>query len=261
LTVIFQDSFESGDFSAWSSTKVNTGCSLIVESTNPHHGSKNLRADTAGSVDGEAAVAVKEIGTAYTHAYARAYVKFPSIPSGASRLFPFIGFWQAAEANCVARAGVGRDSGGNARWGVRYYSAGAFTTAFGSSTPAPDVWYCIELEVEIGTTASVKLYVDGALEIEVTNVDNSARPFGVVRCGIDNLWGGAAVVTVYADSVAIADSYIGTSEEFPTPTPTPGPSAPLTQTISSLVNTMVQLMILMMLISMLTGIMKAFKKK
>jgi hypothetical protein len=74
------------------------------------------------------------------------------------------------------------------------------------------VWYCVELEVQVGTSGYVKLYVNGNLEISVTNIDNSARQFAHVHVGIDQIYGTVAA-TVYTDCVVVAGTYVGPEPE------------------------------------------------
>jgi hypothetical protein len=206
---IFSDGFESGDFSAWTSTVVLSGCSTTVESANPHHGNYNQKSILAGAAGAEFACAIKNIGTSHSHAFVRCYVKYANYSGlDAGEIIPCVGFWFSQSATNTARAGLGKDSSGNVRWAVRYYHAGSFYNAFGSSTPTTGVWYCVELEVQVGTSGYVKFYVDGSLEISVTDIDNSARQFAYVHVGPNSV-AGTAAATVYTDCVVVADAYIG----------------------------------------------------
>jgi hypothetical protein len=209
FTVLFSDGFESGDFSAWTGTVVSSGCSTTVESANPHHGSYNQKSTVTGSVANEWACASKNIGTSYSHAFVRSYVKYASYSGlDASEIIPCVSFWVNQADTNTARAGLGKDASGNVRWAIRYYHAGSFYNAYGSSTPTTGVWYSVELEVQVGTSGYVKLYVNGNLEISVTAINNSARQFAHVHVGIDQI-SGTVAATVYTDCVVVADTYIG----------------------------------------------------
>jgi len=210
FTEIFSDGFETGNFNAWTDIYVSSGCTLVVETFNPHHGNYNLKGVVSGTAAGEFAFAIKNIGTSYTTAYARGYVKYTGISGlDASEIIPCIGFWVNIGDTNTARAGYGKNAAGTVCWAMRYFNGGSFYNAFGSSTPEPDKWYCVELRCSVGASATLQLFVNGNLEIEVTDVNNSARQFSYVHFGID-FNNGVVAATVYGDCVVVADTYIGT---------------------------------------------------
>jgi len=212
FTEIFSDGFESGDFSEWTGTQISGTSTLEVNSDNPYQGTYNAEAYySAGEPDG--VYSYENIGTSYSTAYIRGYVKYASISSGTNLILPCVGFWVEDHATNTARGGMGRDGSGNAKWAIRYYDGGSFYNAFGSHEPSADTWYCVELKVSIGSSVTLQLYVNGDLEIEVTNVDNSARQFSFAHFGIDQPSGTINAFTVYGDSVVVADTYIGPEEE------------------------------------------------
>lgn len=209
FTIIFQDGFESGDFSAWTGTWVSSNCTIAVSTESPHHGTYCAKSVVDGSASSQSACVYKNIGTSYSKVNVRSYAFLDSYGGlDADEIIPVIGLWVSTTATNVARAGFGKDSSGNNRWAVGYYHNGVFYNAFGTNTYSTGNYYCLELEVQVGTSGYVKLYVDGQLEIEVTGINNADRQFSYVHVGTNSTVGTLSAI-VYMDCCVVADTYIG----------------------------------------------------
>ncbi len=220
FTTIFETGFETADcathdFCEWTGTVEDTG-SATVNTDNPEQGSYNAEFTATGGSN--FVVVYEEIGPSYTHAFLRGYVKYASMPSGTSFVMPCVGFWVGSSSTNTARGGIGRDGSGNAKWAIRYYDDGSFYNTFGSNTPQAGIYYCVELEVLIDSSNGlVKLYVNGSLEVSVTEINNAARQFQYAHFGIDATSGSGTTSTLYGDCVVVADEGpIGPEEEGPT---------------------------------------------
>jgi len=208
FTEFFNNGFEEGDFSAWTST-VGT---IEVESNNPHHGTYNARAYPN---TGTGYAFCKKQDIQRTTLYIRVYAKLTTLPSSGKTL---LGFLQARYASAVRfQAGI-RNNSGTYEWALNYWvdnDNSAF--AYVASTIMTGTWYCIEAaQFYDASTGWAKLWIDGDLKIDITGIDTSAnyRPYnfycGAQMAAIDQEY------EVFLDCYIAADAYIGTEEAGPT---------------------------------------------
>jgi hypothetical protein len=209
FTVIFQDGFESGNFSAWTGTSITSGDSLTVANDNPHHGTYSAKMVTGVTTD-VFTYAHKTLATTYTTLYQRVYVKISSVSTTVfnadGKRVDFVIF--VGSGGRVVQAGLMRNSGA-VKWHLQYRNAGSWYDAF-SATPTPqaNTWYCFEVMQTTGSSGSDRLYINGNLVIEVTGVSNNDRgsPAQIQAFGEHYV---ASSVTVWIDCVVAADILIG----------------------------------------------------
>lgn len=199
MTILFQDGFESGDFSNWTSTEGAGTNSETVETNNPFQGKYNGKFFT-NSIGAEATV-YKTI-TSAAIVYLRFYLKIDALP--ASGDLDYYG----SIADAVPSAGTGTTAAiinisGSYYW--RLFVNGVEVNEATASNPTTGIYYCIEL-LRDKTNSIQKLWVNGVLKVTQNNaITNNATNIAV---GVDYSSGGEAL-NCYCDSVIAADSYIG----------------------------------------------------
>ncbi|MEM1564030.1 MAG: M14 family zinc carboxypeptidase, partial [Candidatus Bathyarchaeia archaeon] len=214
---VFEDSFESGDFSKWSGTTVQgAGSSCTVETLHPFSGDYNAKFYTPNS-EGATFRAYAYLTFApnqYTELYARAYFyiepgSFSGLTETDDRFSP-LGLFD--EAYGLASIVITRSSGGQILFNVRYYVAPTnIYVAWSSVTPEEGRWYCLEVYVKVGQGDGLwRAYVDGSLLLERTGLNNYYRGYiSSLRVGLSYAVDVNSDVTVYADEVVVGTSYIG----------------------------------------------------
>ncbi len=207
MTTIFNDGFESGNFSAWTSSG-SSGSTLSVVASPVHHGSYAMQVAGLGAA-GENGYAHKSLaGTAF---YARCYYFFKdSLPTSPSS------FWTLAPAftttTATQRCASVIYDFANSKFGIRYYnSSGTFANVYeeGTTSLSADTWYCIELYINSADSGTVTLWVDGVQKATVS-ADTNTRTLAGVSVG--NIYVEAAEAsdkTILVDCVVVADAYIG----------------------------------------------------
>lgn len=181
---IFSDGFESGDFSAWSST---VGAAT-VQSGIKHHGT--YAAEFEGLDIAWCLVTFAE----QSSCNARWYVQFSSLPT--SNNYVIIGALETTSGNWLSVL-VKNNTAGTLQWG--FEEAGGWN--YINATINTGVWYAVEIEFRSSGTS--KLYIDGS---SLDSFSDSARNVKSFRIGqynqVDSL-------TSYDDCVVIDSSYIG----------------------------------------------------
>jgi hypothetical protein len=118
FTIIFQDGFESGDYSAWSSTTVSGNGTLTINSSIVHHGVYSSK--SSWSAGGDLAYATKTFANTSV-LYVREYVLLQDLPqTGTLTRFLTI----RAGTTEMGMIGLERSSAGVLRWTIRYRNNG-----------------------------------------------------------------------------------------------------------------------------------------
>lgn len=205
---IFEDGFESGDFSAWTGTyeSNSTEGDLSVQTSIKHSGSYaadvSIHYVDAWWID---AYFYKDLSSTYTELYARAYFYFSgTLPADLIGLI--LALRTATYPYEIANVGVLANGGG---WRLRYSDNGTLTSSTYSETVQTGTWYCIEIYGKLGNgDGVVKLWRNGTEIISVSGIiNNDIGEISQVRAGVDNGYRGT--YHVYVDDVIVDTSYIG----------------------------------------------------
>jgi len=220
MTGIFSDGFESGDFSAWTSSTASTGASISVVNAAPHHGTYCQASALTGSGT-EYAFAQRSLSPTDT-LYARCYFKTSALPPSGEVLGAILGFCDDSDN----REGVGfHNNSGTYRVVISRCPNGGTGREedYGDNVSlATDTWYCLELGAFIDDAAGwEKVWLDGPQVYSATGRDNNGNGAtqNWVRAGINNYtldytanWGSGYTVNV--DCIVVADAYIGTENDL-----------------------------------------------
>jgi len=209
--VIFEDGFETGDFSAWTGVVVTAGYGIAsVVTTNPHHGTYSAKFETLPQPAWTNACCYKEY-TAQTTVFTRIYLYIDTFTGYVQRAFIRYGaIWRIA-------AEIGLTSGRALQ--LRYWSDpdGAYIQIASATTLDLGTWYCVEFKTIISATAGeCRVWVDGSeiTDLTVTGIDNDgAGDIDTTVVGIAAAYNLEAAE--FVDCVVVADEYIG--PEVPAP--------------------------------------------
>ncbi len=204
---VFQDGFESGSFSAWSSTTNTAGETSTIASNIVHTGANSAMFTSDGGLSYERAYASRS-GLSLPEIYARAYVYVDQsgIADNADRFY-FIQIMGGY--NVVAYGGWRQDSSGNIHWHLMIRDGTSYVGAYSAAIPSTDTWYLLELHWKADATVGFgELYVNGELVASIT-ARNTAN-YGsatILRVGLPEVYNCAAT-TVYIDDVAVSQGSI-----------------------------------------------------
>ena len=202
---LFQDSFESGDFSAWTGTEVSTGETMSVVSTVAHHGSYSAEGVFDGSTNDEYARCYKDI-TAQSTIFTRLYFRTNVTPPDSGDMLQFIRY--SAAGNWIGDGGIYNDAGTLKAY-ARYYAGGIQTITGDPITVNTDTWYCLELKFVIdGVNGEIRLWLDGTEVLTATGLDTDDRG-NISRVYAGPTGWSMGTVTAYVDCVVVSTEYIG----------------------------------------------------
>lgn len=204
---IFNDGFESGDFSAWTSqVSSGAGSTITVESADPYAGSYHGKAYC--EVATAAAYTYKDFTgqpTVYAHAKIQIRDNLPS--SGNS----FIVFTVGANSGATTMGYVNvYNDGGTVKWQLGLRNGASVETSLSSETVSLNTYYEVELKVVVDNAAGEGiLYIGGVEAASLTGKDtNNYGNIDRVHVG-ERYSSSATTHTVYFDNVTVADTYIG----------------------------------------------------
>jgi hypothetical protein len=161
---VFQDGFESGNLSAWTSDS-----GLTVQTTTVRSGSYAARANTTNGNT----FAKKTLPSTYTNAYARIYFNLISYASQVNLLRVRTAGDSSIVYLFVNTAG---------KLGLRNDVAG---TTFTSATPVGSGWHALELHTVIGGASGVsEVWIDGVRINDLSITTNmGSTPIGRLQIG------------------------------------------------------------------------------
>jgi len=192
---IFEDGFESGDFSKWNPVVGNPS----VTSGDAHHG-------TYKAVLNASYQFAQARFTNVDHCFMRAYVMFKSFPTSGAET-PLLGLYNTS-GRYMAEARVGNVSG-TIKWKLRYYDNGThYTVVSEQQKPVLNTWYCVEVEGKSNTAANAesRIYIDGNELTDVSEIGKN-NTF-LINCAY--IWESVTgSVTLWYDCVVVDGAYIG----------------------------------------------------
>ena len=208
-SAVFQDGFESGTFSAWTSTSSTSGETANVVSDSAFAGLYSARFGSNGQGGYERAYAYETqtppLDEVYTQAYFRLTEKGIVESSDRIKLIEL-----RAGSTIIAAAGL-RQSGSTLRWWMETRNGASYVeTVTSSVTIDTSQWFRLELRWQNSATiGGGSLWINGVLIYQINNADtdNYGR-CSQVRIGISEAYNCGAT-TLYTDQAKIAASYIG----------------------------------------------------
>jgi len=215
---IFEDGFESGDFSAWDGTGTSSADSEITVQSNVVHTGSYAANATRVPYD-QNSLAYKHFTSTYYSLYARGYFYLDELNLGSGyrtalmRLSSYVGDYVLGAIEVY-------NDGGTVKWRVSYRnSSSSIYQILGSPYPQLDTWYCLEIYVNVDSTSGeFKAWIDGTERYSISGLNNSdGGKIYTLRVGAIATSGGG-VRKIYFDDCVVDDSYIGTLSSNNAPT-------------------------------------------
>lgn len=202
---VFEDGFESNDFSAWTGTTTSGG-TIQTSDVNPHSGSYHANASITGT--GTRTAYCYKTGFDESRINVREYVYFHDrVTNGTSDEIMVLQVWGDT---ALFQMGI---RSWDAYWGGRYRKAGVWTAWNNVSLEASlNTPYCVETEFYVHATEGwFKAYLDDTLIFSDVNIDTSQNGNAVeIRCGVvQSVLNGDYQHSVDLDCVVVDSSYIG----------------------------------------------------
>jgi hypothetical protein len=210
---LFNDDFESVDFSAWNGTFTTTGDNATIISTSPYEGLYSGRFQTDIVASGTRyAYAYRSLSPVVSEVYARGYFYIAGglpLDDNDDR-FGLIAFEVGGQLQSTLRI---RRSGGVDRFGIIGLNGSSSVNRDSDAVyPSEGRWYCLEFYIKVhGTIGEYRAWINGVERIAITNLDTTSYGSGVssIRFGLTSAINVQHNVEVYCDSVVISTRYIG----------------------------------------------------
>jgi hypothetical protein len=199
---LLEDSFESGDFGAWSGKRVSAGETAIVTNARSYRGLYSAMFASNGTGGSEYAYCYKTISSSAA-LYVRGY--FLVSKSGIVEegdCFCLLAMF--AGSNGVAYAGW-RKTGGVVKWCLVIKDGSNTMLAYSASSPVLDQWYCVEVHWKKDAVNGLgQLWVNNARVCSITGKNTTAYgDVNQVRFGLATMYYCSAT-TIYCDDCVIS---------------------------------------------------------
>jgi hypothetical protein len=215
---VFEDDFETGDYSAWTGTvnKTGTGSEMLISTTEVYNGS--YAAECSLGVEwGTYAFAYYNMSVE-TVLFHREYIKVSSLPLDGITCDLF-GIMDADRTKHLATIALDNTGGTGVRWKLQYYNNGAQDSQYSSATEIKaDTWYYIELMAKSGNgTGGVTAWIaEDPVEMDETlplmsipNLYNDDQPIGTVFFGGYVQGNRSYPAQIYSDLVKASTTWTG----------------------------------------------------
>jgi hypothetical protein len=209
MTILFQDSFESGTLTVWQTW--STGYPTVV-STPTKTGSYAIScAGIAGSTNQSIA---KDTGGARTTVNARMYFMLPT--SGPENIGVIMAFYAPNPTGGVLDVGdIALMEYANGQYQIGVYNQGGPTyLTINNVTITPNVWHYLEEQYLTDATAGhIEVWLDG-VSLLSWNGNTGTSPITTFAAGWISYWAGQSTgssSTLHIDDIVISDTYIGPS--------------------------------------------------
>ena len=217
-TPLFEDDFESGSFSAWTTTYSSSGQSTQITTDKKYSGTYGAEFLVTNENGYHYAQTTKNVNS-MSELYARAYINVDvnGLDDSEDKLY-FIRF--TAGNDNVLWAGW-RRSGSNIRWQLLIRDGSGYVSEYTETIPNTNQWYNIETYWKNdGRDGEASLWVNGNQMIHIDNQDtNNYGDVTEVQFGVAEAYR-LDYTRVYGDNFAISQEYIGPFESAPTSTDT-----------------------------------------
>lgn len=209
--ILFEDEFESGDFTAWNGTCSVYG-NVSVKSLNPYEGLYHGLSKTIALASGISYAYSYVSLSPVSEVYARAYVYInEGLPLDDNNdRFGLIAF--EVDGHLQATFRVYHSAGVDRFNIIGFNGTGTIQKSANNIFPVMGRWYCIEFYIKIHETkGEYRGWINGVERITITNINTSRYGFGVnrVRFGLTSTINVQHEVEIYFDCVAVGTRYIG----------------------------------------------------
>lgn len=218
MTIIFEDGFESGDFTAgdyssWVESTSN-GTNSVVNTTK-HHDIYSYKSDiNAGATY---AFIKQQFASAYSTLFYRFYVNLEELLSTNAATCWLAQVRAATGTTTIAGFGLIQDVS-TTKWYCGYLDGSIQYASLASPTPSTGQYYCVEIKTVVSATVGqVKIDIDGVEAFNYTDINTGTTDIQNVTLGRRYFSANTDAGTAYFDCVKIADvGPIGVEASGPT---------------------------------------------
>ena len=209
MTILFEDTFLTGDYSKWTTKSTTGNASMEITTEKRYCGlysSKNIFPEYYTE---QYCNLWKEFASLPSTVYRRNYVWLSSLPSAGKKITYLACIFNPAYAEWLA---IGVD--GYARWIITYRNNKS-TSAGYICIPAPTAkkWHCIEAKLVLSAgNGEVRVWIDGEERFSITGLDNVTGETYMpnnINGGAGFFGGADKNYEVYQACIKVADEYIG----------------------------------------------------
>ena len=211
-SIVFSDSFQSGNTNAWTNTS-NLGVTLGVKNS-------MFECSTNGPTLNSWGYVYKWLNQPYTTLDWRWYIYFDNLPTTNGNIIGAGGMYNSAiesnftTSNDVCSVNVVRQNGA-CIWRLDYVNNNVLCSISSTSTVAADNWYLIELKAVQGAgNGEVHFYLNAVETLNATGLINNSNS------GIDHVSVGGGItadqpISWYCASAVASTQYVGPQQSTP----------------------------------------------
>ncbi len=204
---IYNDGFECGDLSAWTSSTVGAGNSIAAEANVIWYGRYSLGVTMGGSAS-DAYVEKSYLTSNFPTHYFRFYFMIPSGFTISAGSYWNLGAVVDSAANTRVKVYIEND-GGNLKLKGTCYDSSSVGQDIGLAYPSSGGltagrWYCVETKIKVSSSAGeVKAYVEGNLESSNAIVNTGTTGVNIKYIRLGSVGSTATITgTIYFDHAA-----------------------------------------------------------
>ncbi len=215
---LFNDSFDSKDFSLWSGVSNSRGGAESVQTTSPY-GGDNVAKFTLPARAGASAIIVKDLGSSYSTLYLSGYVCLDALPSSGNYLMAGITLDSINRYNLSSS--YIHNNAGQYLWCLKYWNSNtqaySYVDSSLSSSISVGIWYHLEIMCKIGAgDGEVAMWVNNTQVTDVTGLTNNADGGShILEVGSYSPSPATIALNNYVDGIATSTSYIAEQTDKP----------------------------------------------
>jgi len=203
FTTIFEDGFESGDFSAWSGT---TGSPSVVSDVK-YQGSYAAKFSYTSPWQ---TIRCYKTGLNTNPAFVRTYFRFDTLPPNDGNYFTVL-FCEDTGWGDIYEVGI-KNVGGNYQLMLHIWRPSNSYYYSENINFQTNTWYCLEVKFYAdASNGEYRVWLGGQEKITVTGLNTSGNNLDIVSVGCNS--GHLSTLTIWHDCVVVADTYIGEEGE------------------------------------------------
>ncbi|HUK85352.1 MAG TPA: hypothetical protein VLU95_05790 [Candidatus Acidoferrum sp.] len=206
---LFNDSFDSKDFSLWPGGWNNNGGNENVQTTSPY-GGNNVATFTLPANAGAAAFIIKDLGTNYSTLYLSGFVCLDALPSFGNYLMAGITL-DSISGNDLSSACI-HNAAGQYFWCLKYWDSKNNVDVYVDSAFGPNIsvgsWYYLEVMCTVGGgNGEVAMWVNNTQVSDITGLTNNGDGASrLLQVGPYSL-SGTLALNDYIDNIVASTSF------------------------------------------------------
>jgi len=211
LPYLFNDSFDSNNFSLWSGILNSTGGSESIQATTPYGGSNVAKFTLDGSTRAYAHI-TKDLGSSYSSMYLSGFVCLDALLSSDNYLNAGITL-DSINGTDLSSAYI-HNNAGQFLWCLKYWNSTShdynYVDSYLGSNISVGTWYYLEVMCKVGAgNGEVALWVNNTQVCDVVGLTNNGDgALQLLKVGPYSPFPGTLVLNDYIDGIVASTSFI-----------------------------------------------------